>query len=158
MSAAEWGAQARRQLTDSGVAPPEAHRLVDEHLAEAESEGLEPTELYGPATSYAMTLAQTLRSAHATSAPLERKRGAVVLRLESVSKRYRRRRAHSTRGLRPAGRRHRTAADRGRALPPVRGCLGHGAGAGAGVLVVTHLLRDLDAVDRVLELNPAEVA
>lgn len=90
-SAQAWGAQVQDSLLGSGVEPGEALRLTEEFLAEAQSAGQEPAALYGPALPYAVTIAQALRATATRNAPLDPVRGAVVLRLAGVTKRYRRR-------------------------------------------------------------------
>ena len=91
MSAKDWGAQLSQHLTDAGVEEAEADGLAEDALTEAADAGVDPRSMYGPAVAYAGTLAQTLRQATATAAPLPRERGRLVLRLRGVSKRYRRR-------------------------------------------------------------------
>lgn len=86
-----WGAQLEGQLIETGIEAEEARMLAGDCVAEARSTGQDPVALYGPAVAYASTLAQTIRTASATIAPLDRERGPVVLRLTSVAKRYRRR-------------------------------------------------------------------
>lgn len=89
-AAHRWAALLARHLTELGVDAGEAERLAGDAEAEASGSGLDPADLYGPAVAYAETLARTIRSADAV-APLDRARGAVVLRLSRVTKRYRRR-------------------------------------------------------------------
>lgn len=91
MTGGEWPARLARRLIELGVEPGEAARLADDSQAEALAAGLAPADLYGPATTYAATLAQAARSAPLVSAPLQRARGPIVLRLSGVTKRYRRR-------------------------------------------------------------------
>ncbi|WP_344448229.1 ABC transporter ATP-binding protein [Actinocorallia aurantiaca] len=88
----EWGTQLLKHLTSTGIALAEARELAGDALAEAAAAGIDPRAMYGPAVAYASTVAQAVRSATATAAPLSRTRGPVVLRLHGVSKRYRRRR------------------------------------------------------------------
>jgi len=90
-SAHVWGAQVRDVLVASGVEPREARRLTDEFLAEAQTAGQDPAGLYGPAVSYASTIARTIRTTATRTSPLDPVRGRVVLRLSQVTKRYRRR-------------------------------------------------------------------
>jgi len=87
----EWGARLTEHLTDAGIDAREAHRLAADSLAEAEDAGQDPAALYGPAVTYASTIAHTIRAATVGFAPLGRVRGPVVLRLSQVTKRYRRR-------------------------------------------------------------------
>lgn len=91
MTSAEWAAELSRHLTEAGVEGVEARALADDALAEAQDVGQEPVTLYGPATAYANTIAQAIRSATAARTPLARTRGPVMLRLRNVTKRYRRR-------------------------------------------------------------------
>lgn len=86
-----WGAHLLECLTDAGIGAAEAGELTTDALAEAEDAGLDPGSMYGPAAAYAVTLAQAVRTATATAAPLPRERGPVVLSLRGVTKRYRRR-------------------------------------------------------------------
>lgn len=90
-SAQDWGTQVHDSLTEAGVEPGEARRLADEFVAEADGADQHPSVLFGPALSYAATVARTIRDATTNLEPLEGVRGAVVLRLTQVSKRYRRR-------------------------------------------------------------------
>lgn len=91
MTTTHWEAALLKHLTEAGVEPAEARELASDAIAEAEAAGLNPDSMYGPALAYANTLAQTVRRATATAAPLPRERGAVVLHLRGVSKSYRRR-------------------------------------------------------------------
>lgn len=90
-SAAEWGSELRDSLVGAGVDPRESRRLTEEFLAEAQTAGQDPSALYGPAVTYASTVARTLRTTTARIAPLDPVRGVVLLRLTGVTKRYRRR-------------------------------------------------------------------
>ncbi|NUS72284.1 MAG: ABC transporter ATP-binding protein [Corynebacteriales bacterium] len=91
VTAHQWGAQMRDRLIDCGMEASEALKLTDEFLAEAQSAGQDPAELYGPAVSYATAIAQSIRVNLTRTAPLQQTRGEVVLRLRQVTKRYRRR-------------------------------------------------------------------
>lgn len=92
MSAAPtWADRVFRSLLDAGVPSAEATVLVQDSVDDAASSGAAPEALFGPASAYALTLAQTLRTAHAGISPLPRERGPVVLRLVGVAKSYRRR-------------------------------------------------------------------
>lgn len=93
MTTTHWEAELLKHLTEAGVEAAEASELASDAITEAESAGLGPDSMYGPAVAYAGTLAQTVRRAMATAAPLPRQRGAVVLRLHRVSKSYRHRQA-----------------------------------------------------------------
>lgn len=88
----ESGARLAHYLTEAGVDSREAHRLAADSLAEAHDAGQDPATLYGPAITYASTVAHTIRATEANAAPLARARGPVVLRLTEVTKRYRRHR------------------------------------------------------------------
>ena len=91
MTAAEdWASRLRARLTDVGVDARQVDALAADAMAEALSEGAEPADLFGPAVSYAGTLARIARSADHPP-PLHREVGPVVLRLQQVTKRYRRR-------------------------------------------------------------------
>lgn len=87
----EWGTHLCARLADLGIERWQAEELTRDALAEAEAAGAEPSSMYGPATAYAGALAQAARSGVATAAPLVRKRGRVVLYLQGVTKRFRRR-------------------------------------------------------------------
>lgn len=86
-----WSAQLVAQLIESGMETGEARTLAGDCMAEAQAAGRDPAALNGPAVAYATTIAQTIRTATATFAPLDRELGPVVLRLSQVSKRFRRR-------------------------------------------------------------------
>lgn len=92
MTATPWESKLCNHLIEAGVGAAEARELAGDAVAEAQAADLDPDSMYGPAVAYADRLAQTLRSAAATGAPLPRERGAVVLRLRGVGKAYRRRR------------------------------------------------------------------
>jgi ABC-2 type transport system ATP-binding protein len=85
-----WAGLLSRSLVDRGIPAAEAQQIAADAAAEADSAGRPPHELYGPATSYASTLARAARSP-LSGAELGRVRGQVVLRLSRVSKQYRRR-------------------------------------------------------------------
>lgn len=91
MAAQEWGADLLRHLVDLGMEPAQAGELTKDALAEADDADIAPGAMYGPAVAYAGTLASTVRTATASAVPLPRERGRVVLRLQRVTKRYRRR-------------------------------------------------------------------
>ena len=86
-----WSASLTALLVEAGLESDEARALAGEALAEAESAGVPPEVIFGPATSYAAALAHAARSGAAAAAPLPREHGSVVLRLRKVSKSYRRR-------------------------------------------------------------------
>lgn len=86
-----WSASLTALLVEAGLESDEARALTGEALAEAESAGVPPDVIFGPATSYAAALAHAARSGAAAADPLPRQRGPVVLRLGGVSKSYRRR-------------------------------------------------------------------
>lgn len=86
MSGSAWQSDLTAQLIDAGIEANEAARLAADAVTEAADE--DPVEFYGPAASYAVTLASASR---AGGSPLGPHRGPVVLRLSHVSKRYRRR-------------------------------------------------------------------
>ncbi|GAB3227012.1 hypothetical protein GCM10027447_17820 [Glycomyces halotolerans] len=88
MTATEWHSACYRRLVELGVDPLEARRLADDSSAEAQAAGMHPSALFGPAVTYATSLA---RAARPQAAPLDRVRGPVVLRPAGVTKRYRRR-------------------------------------------------------------------
>ena len=90
MTEVTWQTQLTTDLINSGVEPDEARRLTADAVAEAIEMGQSPGRFYGPATSYAATIAAAVRSA-AGGPPLDAQRGEVVLRLSQVGKRYRRR-------------------------------------------------------------------
>ncbi|WP_075889520.1 ATP-binding cassette domain-containing protein [Actinomyces provencensis] len=90
MTATHWEAELLKHLTEAGIETAEASELASDAVAEAETAGLDPDSMYGPAVAYADRLAQTVRRATAIAAPLPRDRGVVVLRLRRVSKSYRR--------------------------------------------------------------------
>lgn len=91
MRATDWVTVLAQQLVDLGIEPGEAHRLAGDSQAEAHSAGRRPDELFGPATSYATSLAQAVRSPEPLRSTLAPAKGPVVLRLSRVTKRYRRR-------------------------------------------------------------------
>lgn len=86
----KWEQRLRTRLTDLGMDARQAAALAEDATAEAASADMTPLEMFGPAVSYAGTLARAAREADQPP-PLARETGAVVLRLSDVSKRYRRR-------------------------------------------------------------------
>ncbi|MGC4943544.1 ATP-binding cassette domain-containing protein [Kribbella sp. DT2] len=84
--AEEWSLRLGRQLVELGVEPAEAERLAQDSHDEAWNSGRAPMELYGPASVYAASLAQAVRTAQPELAAGPA--GEVVLRLSQVSKRY----------------------------------------------------------------------
>ena len=84
-----WTRSLAGHLIDCGVEPAEAQNMAADAAAEAEIAGTAPESLYGPALAYAATLARAARPVDGD--PLDRATGRVLLRLDGVSKRYRRR-------------------------------------------------------------------
>lgn len=74
-------------LHGRGVGSLEVREIVADTRADAEVVGREPAEVFGPAGSYAVEIAQALRTQPQASHP--RSVGPVVLRLQGVGKRYR---------------------------------------------------------------------
>jgi ABC-type multidrug transport system ATPase subunit len=89
----DWSTTLVAALTEAAVEPEEARELAADAVAEAESAGMEPTELFGPASVYASVLSHAARSGTRAIDPLPREQGAVLLRLHRVSKTYRRKEA-----------------------------------------------------------------
>ncbi|WP_106850387.1 ATP-binding cassette domain-containing protein [Blastococcus sp. Marseille-P5729] len=85
-----WPMTLQRALVERGVRPQRAAELAQDAVAEAAEHRTAPDELFGPATAYADEVARALRTSAAP--PLDRPDVApVALRLQEVTKRYRRR-------------------------------------------------------------------
>lgn len=89
--ATRWEEDLRQALVLLGVEPADAARLAADSLAEARDAAVEPPLLYGPATVYARTLVGVLRHPPQDGGTARMPAGCLVLRLEAVTKRYRRR-------------------------------------------------------------------
>jgi ABC-2 type transport system ATP-binding protein len=85
-----WRTNFLRGLADRAVPPEKGEELFREAALQANEHGLEPEQVFGPATAYADQVARALRVPSA--APLIVERNSLALRLDGISKRYRRRR------------------------------------------------------------------
>lgn len=84
-----WQTMLAHELESLAVSPERARELVADCIAESVDAAIAPEQLFGPAVSYAHTLAEALRPT-----PDRLVRAAhpeIVLRLRGVGKRYRRR-------------------------------------------------------------------
>ncbi|WP_103062391.1 ATP-binding cassette domain-containing protein [Actinomyces qiguomingii] len=88
---AAWYRSFGAELVAQGLSPRELQRMVAETRAEAESAGIAPASLFGPAVLFARELASALKEDGAGSQATEHTPGPVVLRLHDVTVRRGRR-------------------------------------------------------------------
>ncbi len=82
-----WFDELAAALDGSGVGSRQVREILADVRADAEVVGREPAEVFGPAGTYAVDIAQALRTQ--PRAPRHRALGPVVLRMRGVSKSYR---------------------------------------------------------------------
>lgn len=85
-----WPANFVHALCERGLDSDSAQRLKGEALEQATEHGLNPEQMFGPATAYADQLVRAMRSTPAAPLPSPTRQCA-ALRLTGVSKRYGRR-------------------------------------------------------------------
>ncbi|PHP53382.1 ATP-binding cassette domain-containing protein [Actinomyces ruminis] len=88
---AAWYRSLNAELAAQGLSPRELQRVVAETRAEADSAGIAPASLFGPAVLFARELASALKEDGTGSQAKESTLGPVVLRLRDVTVRRGRR-------------------------------------------------------------------
>ncbi|RAX20827.1 MULTISPECIES: ATP-binding cassette domain-containing protein [unclassified Actinomyces] len=88
---AAWYRSLNAELTAHGLSPKELERIVADARAEADSAGIAPANLFGPAVLFARELASAMKEGDAAGRDTGHALGPVVLRLHDVTLRRGRR-------------------------------------------------------------------